>query len=57
MDLSGVTLPFDVSDVVQGGMDLIGLVSGFIILALALMFAPRLISFVKSAFGRGGRTS
>ncbi|MDG5787786.1 hypothetical protein QA612_09765 [Evansella sp. AB-P1] len=57
LDLSGITLPFDVADVVSGGMELIGLVVGFIVLAMALMFAPRLIAFVKGVFSRGGRSA
>ncbi|MDG5787772.1 hypothetical protein QA612_09695 [Evansella sp. AB-P1] len=49
MDLSGIQLPFSVADVVGGGMDLIGLVVSFIVLAMALIFAPHLIDFVKNA--------
>ncbi|WP_139192922.1 hypothetical protein [Anaerobacillus arseniciselenatis] len=57
LDLSGIELPFTVADVVGGGMELIGLVVGFIVLAMALMFAPRLINFVKGVFGKGGRSA
>lgn len=57
LDLSGISMPFTVGDVVSGGMELVGLVSGFIVLAIALMFAPRFINFIKGAIGRGGRGS
>jgi hypothetical protein len=55
VDLSGVSLPFTVSDMVNTGMELIGIVGPFVLLGLALMFAPRLINFVKRSFGSGGR--
>ncbi|OIJ07628.1 hypothetical protein BKP35_18245 [Anaerobacillus arseniciselenatis] len=45
--IGGIAMPFGVNDIVSGGMELIGLVAGFIILAFALIFAPRLINFIK----------
>lgn len=47
--IGGVAFPLSVNDVVSGGMELIALVGGFIILALAFIFAPRLIAFIKKS--------
>ncbi|MDG5787783.1 hypothetical protein QA612_09750 [Evansella sp. AB-P1] len=45
----GAGLPFSVAAVVTGSMEIIGLVTGFIVLALALIFAPRIIAFIKKS--------
>lgn len=49
IDFSGVTMPFSVNDLLNSSMGLIGLVSAFILLGIAIGFAPRIISFIKSA--------
>lgn len=55
VDLSTVSLPFTVTDMVTAGMALIGLVAGFVLLSLAFQFVPRFISMIKSSWGSGGR--
>ncbi|AMV11717.1 MULTISPECIES: hypothetical protein [Geobacillus] len=52
IDLSGLTLPFSVSDLIGSVNSLISWVGPFVLLALALGFAPKIISFIKSIFGR-----
>ncbi|WP_282154828.1 hypothetical protein [Cytobacillus gottheilii] len=53
LDLTGVTLPFEVGDMVTAGMTLLGLVAGFVLLRLAFNFVPKFISLILGAF-RGG---
>jgi len=53
IDFSGITLPFNVTDLVESGGALLGLVGGFVLLGLAFMLAPRLISLIRQAFARG----
>lgn len=55
VDLSGVTLPFTVGDMVQAGMSLIGVVAGFVLLGLAFRFVPKFIGTIFSAFRSGGK--
>lgn len=55
IDFSGVTMPFDVADLLQSAMGLIGLVGPFILLGIAIMFAPRIVNFIKGTIGKGGR--
>lgn len=55
IDFSGVSLPFDVTDLLSSSMGLIGLVGSFILLGIAIAFAPRIINFIKGAVGQGGR--
>ena len=53
VDFSGVSLPFSVNDLISTGMSLIGLVGPFVLIGLALIFAPRFIGFIKKSFGSG----
>lgn len=55
VDLSGVTLPFTVGDMVGAGMSLLGLVAGFVLLSLAITFVPRFIAMIRSSWAGGGR--
>lgn len=50
VDLSGVSLPFTVTDMVTAGMALIGLVAGFVLLGLAFRFVPQFITMIFSSF-------
>lgn len=52
IDLSGLQLPFSVSDLIGSVNSLVGWVGPFILLALALGFAPKIIAFIKSILGR-----
>ena len=49
VNFSGVSLPFDATDLLTGGVSLLGVVSGFVILALAFVIVPKLIGLVTGA--------
>ncbi|SEO80422.1 hypothetical protein SAMN04488134_11357 [Amphibacillus marinus] len=51
----GVSLPFTVADLVESGFELIGLVSTFVLLGLAFMFAPKIIALIRQAFSNRGK--
>ncbi|MFC5732169.1 hypothetical protein [Cytobacillus gottheilii] len=53
LDLTGISLPFTVNDMATAGMTLLGLVAGFVLLALAFKFVPKIITLILGAF-RGG---
>lgn len=57
LDFSGITLPFTVSDLMDGVMGLFGIVAAFVILGIAISFAPRFVSFVRSSVTGRGRNS
>lgn len=49
IDFSGVTVPFSVNDLLQSSMGLVGLVGTFVLLGIAIGFAPRIVNFIKGA--------
>lgn len=49
IDFSGVTMPFSVNDLLNSTMGLVGLVGSFVLLGVAIAFAPRIVSFIKGA--------
>ena len=53
LDLSGVSLPFSVTDLVLSGSALLGLVGAFVLLGLSFRLVPKLVGLVMGAF-RGG---
>ncbi len=55
LDFSGVSLPFDVSDLVSSGSALLGLVGTFVLLGLAFVFVPKLITLIRQSFGSSSR--
>jgi hypothetical protein len=50
IDWSGLTLPFDVSDLIASGNGLLGMVGTFVLLALAFVFVPKVISLIRRSF-------
>ena len=50
VDFTGVTLPFSVTDLVTSGNSLLALVGGFVLLALAFVFVPKLITLIRQSF-------
>lgn len=50
LDFTGITLPFSVSDLVGSGNALLGLVGSFVLLALAFVFVPKLITLIRQSF-------
>ncbi|UOQ47220.1 hypothetical protein MUN88_14205 [Gracilibacillus caseinilyticus] len=50
IDWSGLSLPFDVTDLIASGNGLLGLVGGFVLLALAFVFVPKVIGLIRQSF-------
>lgn len=50
IDFAGVTLPFNVGDLIGSGNSLLGLVGAFVLLALAFVFVPKLITLIRQSF-------
>lgn len=58
IDFSGVSLPFSVTDLVESGNALLGLVGAFVLLGMAFVFVPRLIALIRNSFSAArGRNS
>ncbi len=55
IDFSGITLPFSAGDLLSSAVDLLGVVGPFVLLGLAVMFAPKLIGLIRQAAGKGGK--
>lgn len=55
IDFSGVSLPFDVADLLDSAMGLIGVLGPFVLLGLAIVFTPKLISIIRRAAATRGR--
>ncbi|WP_117161267.1 hypothetical protein [Paraliobacillus sp. X-1268] len=53
LDFSGVSLPFNVTDLVSSGNSLLALVGGFVLLAMAFVFVPKLIGLIRNSFAAG----
>lgn len=51
IDFSGVSMPFNVGELLQTTMSLINLVAPYILLALTLYFTPLIRGFVAHAVG------
>lgn len=56
-DFSGNSLPFAVGDIVDTAWSLIQLLGPFLALGLALVLAPRLVSFIKSIMSKNGKSA
>lgn len=52
---TGVTLPFTAAELLGGAFDFIALLGPLIILGIAVMFTPRIVSVIKNAIGSGRR--
>ena len=55
IDFSGVTLPFNVTDLVGSGNALLGLVGAFVLLGMAFVFVPKLIKLIRHSFGSASK--
>lgn len=53
IDFTGISLPFNVTDLVSSGNSLLGLVGLFVLLGMAFVFVPKLINLIRDAFDRG----
>lgn len=55
IDFTGVSLPFDAGDLLSSSMGLLGVVGGFVLLGLAIVFVPKIISVIRSAASTRGK--
>jgi hypothetical protein len=55
ISFSGITLPFNVTDLISSGNGLLGIVGGFVLLGLAFVFVPKIIKVIRGAFSGGSR--
>lgn len=55
IDFSGVSLPFTVTDLVGSGNELLALVGSFVLLGLAFVFVPKLITLIRESFSAAKR--
>lgn len=53
VDFSGITLPFSPGDLLASAVDLMGVFGPFILLGLAVLFAPKIWGLLKNVVGRG----
>lgn len=49
IDFSGISLPFNVTDLVESGNALLGLIGTFVLLSLAFVFVPKLIGLIRNS--------
>ncbi|OIJ22050.1 hypothetical protein BKP45_05070 [Anaerobacillus alkalidiazotrophicus] len=56
IDFSGISLPFNAGDLLTSAVELLGVVGPFVLLGLAVMFAPKIIGLIRNAAGSRGRT-
>lgn len=54
IDFSGVTLPFTVNDMLSAAMNLVKLFGPFVLLGLAVAFAPKIINLFRKGASAGG---
>jgi hypothetical protein len=54
IDFTGVTLPFNVSDLLTSSMGLLGIVGSFVLLGLAIVYVPKLIGVIRAASNSKG---
>lgn len=50
IDWTGLTLPFDVGDLISSGNGLLGMIGTFVLLALAFVFVPKVITLIRQSF-------
>lgn len=49
IDFSGVTLPFNATDLLTSSMGILGLLASFVLLGLAFAFVPKIMSAIRAA--------
>jgi len=52
---TGVTLPFDVAELITAATELLGLIGPFVLLAISFVVVPKLVRLIKGALGSGGK--
>lgn len=55
VDFSGVSLPFSAGDLLSSAMGLLEVLGPFVLLGLAVVFTPKIISVIRSAAATRGK--
>ena len=50
LDLTGITLPFSASDLLSAGNALLGSVGMFVLLGMAFLVVPKLVTLILTSF-------
>lgn len=50
IDFTGISIPFNAGDLLSSGVGLLGVVGGFVLLALAFPMVGKLIGVIKRSF-------
>ncbi|UOQ47222.1 fibronectin type III domain-containing protein [Gracilibacillus caseinilyticus] len=50
VDTTGATLPFGIGELIASGNGLLNLIGGFVLLALAFVFVPKVIGLIRQSF-------
>jgi hypothetical protein len=51
IDFSGINLPFNITELLESAMGLLGIVAPFILLGMVIYFLPTLIQIIRIAAG------
>jgi hypothetical protein len=57
IDFTGVSLPFNVTDLLTSSMGLLGIVGSFVLLALAIAYVPKLIGVIRASANTKGKNN
>ena len=52
---TGVTLPFDVSELLTAAMDLLGVVAPLVLIGLAFVVVPKFIGLIRGSMAKSGK--
>jgi len=51
---TGVTLPFDVAELLTAAMDLLGVVAPLVLLGISFVVVPKFIGLINKSMTKGG---
>lgn len=54
---TGVTLPFEVAEIITGAFELLKLFGPYIAIGLAIMLMPRFVAILKGIFRSGSKSA
>ena len=54
---TGITLPFTAAEMLSAAFEFVTLLGPFVLVGLAIMLTPRIVSVIKGIMGKGGRTA
>lgn len=57
IDFSGILLPFSAGDLLTSAVELLGVVGPFVLLGLAFVVAPYIITLIKNAAKKNSKSA